>query len=64
MNLFAAKVQFKNFEDFHLVEVPLKGQTTADLKNGTASFHSIKFDTTSYNNEVSFGFSRLVTPGQ
>jgi hypothetical protein len=47
-------VQFKNFENFHLVEVPLKGQTTVELKNGSASFGAVKFDTTSYNNEVTY----------
>lgn len=51
-HIFAAKAVFKDLEHFHLVEVPLKGETRKDLKDGMVRFSGIKFDTTSYNNDV------------
>jgi hypothetical protein len=50
--IYAAKVVFKDLNNFHLVEIPLKGDSYSELKNGQSVFSSIKFDSTSYNNDV------------
>lgn len=37
---------------FHLLEVGVKGNQKVDMENGKCVFSGLKFNTTSYNNNV------------
>lgn len=50
--MFAVKAVLDHKENFHLVDIGLRGITKIELLDGHAFFSAIKFASTSYNNEV------------
>ncbi|EGR27835.1 zinc finger transcription factor sma, putative [Ichthyophthirius multifiliis] len=50
-HLFAIKAVIDQPDNFHLVDIGMKGNTKIELINGQAFFQAIKFMSTSYNNE-------------
>lgn len=50
-HLFAVKAVIDQPDNFHLVDVGIRGTNKLELVNGQAFFTAIKFFSTSYNNE-------------
>ncbi|EGR31513.1 zinc finger transcription factor sma, putative [Ichthyophthirius multifiliis] len=50
VQLYAVVVQNENINNFHLLDVGLKGKTKQFLEAGSTSLTGIKFNSTSYNN--------------
>ena len=51
-HVFAVKTHLTPRENLHLLEIGLKGNCKAEMKDGVTSFTGLKFKSTSYNNEV------------
>ena len=50
--IFAVKAVLDQSDNFHLVDVGLRGVSKIELIDGYALFSALKFASTSYNNEV------------
>lgn len=50
-HIFAVKAVIDQPDNFHLVDVGIRGTSKLELVNGQAFFTAIKFFSTSYNNE-------------
>ena len=51
-HIFAVKAILDNSNKLYLADVGLRGSNKLELIDGKASFQTLKFASTSYNNEV------------
>lgn len=59
VRMYAAKVVFLDVEEMYLEDVGLEGETILKLEDGIATFQKLKFDSTSYNNDVNYALILL-----